>query len=57
MGRRGDLIIRKWYSEYGCSEEVFDGKNGTKIINEGDLKMPKMLRDMFNDLCEIMEIR
>ncbi|CAI2197564.1 17209_t:CDS:10, partial [Funneliformis geosporum] len=59
MGRRGDLIIRKWHSEYGCSEagKIFDGKNGTKIIKEGGLKMPKMLRDMFNDLCEATEMR
>lgn len=56
MGRYGDLIIRKWHTEYGCSEagKIFEGINGTKIIKEGDLKMPKMLKDMFNDLCETM---
>ncbi|CAG8642215.1 2268_t:CDS:2, partial [Ambispora gerdemannii] len=59
MGRRGDLIIRKWHTEYGCSEagKIFEGNNDTKIIKEGGLKMPKMLRDMFNDLCEAMEMR
>ncbi|CAG8783932.1 18743_t:CDS:2, partial [Gigaspora margarita] len=59
MGRRGDLIIRKWHTEYGCSEagKIFEGINGTKIIKEGGLKMPKMLRDMFIDLCETMEMR
>ncbi|CAG8501792.1 11713_t:CDS:10 [Paraglomus brasilianum] len=59
MGRRGDLIIRKGHLEYGCSEagKNFDGKNGTKIIKEGGLKMPKMLRDMLNDLCEAVEMQ
>ncbi|CAG8689600.1 4515_t:CDS:2, partial [Ambispora leptoticha] len=59
MGRRGDLIIRKWHTEYGCGEagKIFEGINGTKIIKEGGLKMPKMLRDMFNDLCETMKMR
>ncbi|CAG8728820.1 21744_t:CDS:10 [Racocetra persica] len=59
MGRRGDLIIRKWHTEYGCSEagKIFEGINGTKIIKEGGLKMPKMLRDMFIDLCKTMEMR
>ncbi|CAG8837749.1 11089_t:CDS:10, partial [Gigaspora margarita] len=38
MGRYGDLIIWKWHT----------------VIKEGDLKMPKMLKDMFNDLCETM---
>jgi len=59
MGRRGDLIIRKWHTKYGCGEagKIFEGINGTKIIKEGGLKMPKMLRDMFNDLCETMKMR
>ncbi|RIB09127.1 hypothetical protein C2G38_1981756, partial [Gigaspora rosea] len=47
MGRHGDLIIWKWHTEYVCSEagKIFEGINGTKIIKEGGLKMPKMLRD------------
>ena len=58
MGRRGDLIIRKWHTEYGCGEagKIYEGNKGTKIIKEGGLKMPKMLRDMFNDLCEAMDM-
>ncbi|KAG9289662.1 hypothetical protein G9A89_014397 [Geosiphon pyriformis] len=54
MGRRGDLIIRKWHTEYGCCEagKIFDGNNGTKLLEEKSLKMPKMMKDMFVDLCE-----
>ncbi|CAG8744498.1 20369_t:CDS:2, partial [Dentiscutata erythropus] len=59
MGWHGDLIIRKWHTEYGCSEagKIFEGINGTKIIKEGGLKMPKMFRDMFIDLCKTIKMQ
>ncbi|CAG8720718.1 16169_t:CDS:10, partial [Dentiscutata erythropus] len=58
IGQRGDLIIQKWHTEYGCSKagKIFERINDTKIIKEGGLKMPKMLRDMFIDLCKTMEM-
>lgn len=53
MGRRGDLIIRKICTEYGCSEagKSFDGDNGSKLLKERGLKPPKMMKDMFYSLC------
>ncbi|CAG8615635.1 10450_t:CDS:2 [Acaulospora morrowiae] len=36
--------------------KIFEGINGIKIIKEESLKMPKMLRDMFNDLCEAIKM-
>ncbi|RHZ80892.1 hypothetical protein Glove_131g62 [Diversispora epigaea] len=66
MGRCSDLIIQKWHTEYEA-RKIFEENNGTKIIHQetfrgfpdvkGGLKMSKMLRDMFNDLCEAMEIQ
>ncbi|CAG8765385.1 8_t:CDS:10, partial [Dentiscutata erythropus] len=52
MGRRGDLIIRKVSTEYGCSEagKSFNGDNGTKLLYERGIKTPKM-KDMFYSLC------
>jgi len=57
MGRRGDLIIRRMSTEYGCGEagRVFEGENGTKILREGGLKTPKMLKDQFDNLCTCVE--
>ncbi|CAG8698341.1 14789_t:CDS:10 [Funneliformis caledonium] len=54
MGRRGDLIIRKVSTEYGCSEagKSFEGNNGTKLLHERGIKAPKMMKDMFYSLCE-----
>src|SRR3954447_17282217 len=54
MGRRGDLIIRKVSTEYGCSEagKSFEGDNGTKLLHERGIKAPKMMKDMFYSLCE-----
>jgi hypothetical protein len=57
MGRRGDLIVRKRSSrndfELGAGEagKRFSGEAGTKRLVEGGLKLPKMLRDMFINLC------
>ncbi|CAI2193859.1 18317_t:CDS:2, partial [Funneliformis geosporum] len=53
MGRKGDLIIRCMYREYGCGEagKLHTGYNGTKILRERGLKTPKMMKDQFDDLC------
>ncbi|CAG8828888.1 4250_t:CDS:10 [Gigaspora margarita] len=53
VGRKGDMIIRKSANEFGCAEagQRFEGPNGTKLLQERGLKMPKMLKDMFNQLC------
>ncbi|RHZ63148.1 hypothetical protein Glove_332g53 [Diversispora epigaea] len=55
MGQCDDLIVQKWHTEHEAGK-IFEENNGTKII-KGGLKMPKMLRNMFNDLCEAMEIQ
>ena len=54
MGRRGDLIIRKVSTEYGCSEagKSYEGNNGTKLLHERGIKAPNMMKDMFYSLCE-----
>ncbi|CAI2184545.1 6409_t:CDS:2 [Funneliformis geosporum] len=53
MGRKGDLIIRCMYREYGCGEasKLYTGYNSTKILRERELKMPKMMKDQFDNLC------
>ncbi|GET03382.1 C2H2-type zinc finger transcription factor [Rhizophagus clarus] len=53
LGRKGDLIIRKIISEYGCSEAgiFYKGENDTKLLRERGLKTPKMMKDMFYNLC------
>ncbi|CAI2191182.1 18557_t:CDS:2 [Funneliformis geosporum] len=47
MRRRGDLIIRKVSTEYGCSEagKSFKGSNETKLLHERGI-------NMFYSLCE-----
>lgn len=54
MGKRGNLIIRKVSTEYGCSEagKSYEGNNGTKLLRERDIKAPKMMKDIFYSLCE-----
>ncbi|CAG8719013.1 17313_t:CDS:2 [Funneliformis caledonium] len=48
------MIIRKITVEFGCAEagRQFEGENGTKLLRERGLKMPKMMKDMFRHLCE-----
>ena len=55
MGRRGDLIIRRVDSEFGCAEagKTYEGENGTKLLCECG-KTPKMLKDMFMDLIKLV---
>ena len=50
MGTRGDLLLRKDQIEYGCAEagSKYEGPKGTKNMSEGSLKVPKMLKDMFD---------
>ncbi|CAI2182259.1 4637_t:CDS:10, partial [Funneliformis geosporum] len=57
LGRRGDMIIRKITDEYGCAEagRQFEGQNGTKLLQEKGLKMPKMMKDMFDQLCRTFD--
>ncbi|CAG8793502.1 17518_t:CDS:10, partial [Cetraspora pellucida] len=57
LGRKGDLIIRKIFLEYGCSEAgmFYKGKNDTKLLRERGLKTPKMMKDMFYHLCESVD--
>lgn len=57
LGRRGDLLLRKITTEYGCAEagRLFDGQNGTKLLQERGLKMPKMLKDIFDQLCVLVD--
>ncbi|CAB4445276.1 unnamed protein product [Rhizophagus irregularis] len=57
LGRRGDMIIRKITDEYGCAEagRQFEGQNGTKLLQERGLKMPKMMKDMFDQLCKTFD--
>jgi hypothetical protein len=51
------LLIRKVLVEYGCAEAGrLDGrKNGTKLLWERGLKTPKMMKDIFDKLCEVID--
>ncbi|CAG8684505.1 15583_t:CDS:2, partial [Funneliformis mosseae] len=53
MGRRADILIRYISTEYACSEvgKIFDGENGTKLLKERGKKTPKMMKDIFDNLC------
>src|SRR4051812_18112633 len=57
LGRRGDLIIRKEGREFGAGESgrKYEGVNGTKLLRERGLKLPKMLKDIFVELGEASE--
>ncbi|RUS31704.1 hypothetical protein BC938DRAFT_477270 [Jimgerdemannia flammicorona] len=57
MGRRGDLVIRKFLTEYGCAEagKIFEG-HGTKYLKERGKKTPKMMKDIFDYLCALVEM-
>lgn len=58
IGRRCDSIIRRITMEHEASDELGASevtrkcdKFNTKVLNEYGLKLPKILRDMFNALC------
>ncbi|KAI9281400.1 hypothetical protein BC943DRAFT_310244 [Umbelopsis sp. AD052] len=57
MGRRGDLILRKGSAEYGCAEAGAkdEGMWGTKKLVEKAVKATKVLKDMLNDLCNLVD--
>jgi hypothetical protein len=56
IGRRGDLILRKGTAEYGCMEAGArdEGQWGTKKLLEKGIKAPKILKDIFNYLCHVI---
>ncbi|KAI8575045.1 hypothetical protein K450DRAFT_275975 [Umbelopsis ramanniana AG] len=57
MGRRGDLILRKNSAEYGCAEAGAkdEGSWGTKKLMEKGVKAAKTLKDMLNNLCDLVD--
>lgn len=50
---RDSRFMNEVAREYGASEtgSKYDSENGTKILNEGYLKVPKTLKDMLDNLC------
>ncbi|GAN09213.1 hypothetical protein MAM1_0250c08735 [Mucor ambiguus] len=54
LGTKCDMIFKDAmaFTEYGASETgmKFEGENGSKLINEGFLKLPKTLKDMLDFL-------
>ncbi|RIB09056.1 hypothetical protein C2G38_1981881 [Gigaspora rosea] len=57
IGRKSDLIIRKNKNEYGCAEvgRYYNGINDTKILKERGLKCPKLMKDMFVELGNVVK--
>ncbi|CEP18622.1 hypothetical protein [Parasitella parasitica] len=59
MGSKCDMLFRdaalsnEYVGEYGASEtgSKYDGETGTKLLNEGYLKVPKTFKDMLDNLC------
>lgn len=49
---RDAALSNDYAKEYGASEtgSKYDGDNGTKLLNEGYLKVPKTLKDMLDNL-------
>lgn len=56
MGRRADLILRKGSAEYGCAEAGAkdEGLWGTKKLLEKGVKAAKALKDMLNQLSDLV---
>src|SRR5579862_3670076 len=56
LGRRGDFLIRKFSTEYGCGEagRLYERENGTRLLKERGLKTPKIMKDIFHNLCEVV---
>ncbi|CAJ0839585.1 7469_t:CDS:2, partial [Entrophospora sp. SA101] len=52
LGSRCDLIVRRGFLEFVCSEveKFYEGPKGTKLLKESSLKIPKVLKDMLYDL-------
>ncbi|PKY32218.1 hypothetical protein RhiirB3_106121 [Rhizophagus irregularis] len=57
LERRGDMIICKITDEYRYTKagQQFEGQNGTKLLQKRGLKMPKMMKDMFDQLCKTFD--
>lgn len=52
-GRKVDLIMMKDRDEYGCAEaSKFLNDNETKVMMDGGFKMPKVLKDMLNQMAK-----
>ncbi|UZO04439.1 uncharacterized protein OCT59_024825 [Rhizophagus irregularis] len=60
------ILVHVWnftYKVFNDIEEVkcteagrqFEGQNGTKLLQERGLKMPKMMKDMFDQLCKTFD--
>ncbi|KAI9246234.1 hypothetical protein BDA99DRAFT_565568 [Phascolomyces articulosus] len=51
MGHRVDLLFTFKKQEYGCCESgAKEDKNGLKALQEGNLKVPRILKDMLREL-------
>jgi hypothetical protein len=51
-GRKMDLIFKWRRFEFGCAECGRENvSKETKELHDGALKMPKVMKDMFIDLC------
>ncbi|KAG0173721.1 hypothetical protein DFQ29_007781, partial [Apophysomyces sp. BC1021] len=57
IGRKCDIIIRGVEMEHSKIKEYGAGEvgslfeiSGTKVLREANLKLPKVMRDMLNDL-------
>ncbi|RCH81527.1 hypothetical protein CU098_001238, partial [Rhizopus stolonifer] len=51
-GRKIDLLFKSASAELGCMEcGRSDGVNTTKEMEDGSIKLPKILKDMFIGLC------
>ncbi|CAG8561708.1 3704_t:CDS:2 [Dentiscutata erythropus] len=50
IDRKGDMLIHRVTIEFECAEtgRWFEEQNGTKLLLERGIKMPKILKDMFN---------
>ncbi|KAG2175361.1 hypothetical protein INT44_007849 [Umbelopsis vinacea] len=54
---RGDLLLQKGMTEYGCAEgdANYDGPNGTKSMSGIGMVARKMLKDMLNNLATMCQ--
>jgi hypothetical protein len=52
---RDSRFMNETPREYGTSETEsnYDSENGSKILNEGYLKVPKTFKDMLDNLCSL----
>jgi hypothetical protein len=56
MGVRGDVAVMSNNVEYACSEVgLKEELYSSKMLSDGNLKIPKLLRDMLWTLCQAVE--